>query len=193
MEATLSNIDFYSQITQLYKANANQDAEYLASILIQGLCKLKLIVTEDPDGDITKFNTELTNYVMTTSYIEYISSHPAWLKTLRLLHHVATLYLVVSIRNRSITVRSLKAIEIVNMISFLLVISQQFDILSEENKKKVRILRFIAQTIIRSGIFYQALLELKYNYKEINAMQIFLTTFLQVVGVNEVLFCYSSI
>lgn len=192
MEATFSNIELYKDIIDIGKKHASSDAEYLASILIQGLSKLKLIVSND-ETDVKKFNTELSNYVLTTSYIEIISSHPAWLKSLRLLHHVATLYLVVSVKNRDLTVTSLKAIEIVNMISFFLVISQQFDILSEENKRRVRILRFVAQTLIRSGIFYKALVELKYNYKDINALQIFLTLFLQIVGINEVLFCYSTI
>lgn len=192
MEGAITHIDLYKEISDLCKEHSYSDPEYLSSILIQGLAKLKLIMKDD-DVDTSKFNTELSNYVLTTSYIEYVSTHPVWLKSLRLLHHVATLYLVLSVKNRDLTVNSLRAIEVVNMISFLLVMSQQFDLLSEENKKRIRVLRFVAQTIIRSGIFYKALIELKYNYKDINALQIFLTLFLQIVGVNEVLFCYSTI
>lgn len=186
---TIKNIDLYNDLVKLSNEKQYEEPEYLASILIQGLAKLKLILA--PTKTSEAFNSELTSYVLTTSYIEYISTHPTWLKTLRLLHHVATLYLVVSVRNRDLTTFSLKSIEIVNFISFILIMTRQ--VLPETQQKQIRILRFIAQTIIRSGIFYYALRELKYNYQEINMLQILLTLFLQIVGLNEVVFCYKSI
>lgn len=191
LNSTVTNIELYDDIVKLCKDKNYKDSDYLASILIQGLAKLKLILA--PSKDSTEFNSELTSYVLTTSYIEYISTHPQFLKLLRMLHHVATLYLVVSLKNRNLTTFSLKSIEIVNFISFVLVMGNKFNLLNEEQQTKVRMLRFVAQTMIRSGILYFALRELKYNYQEINMIQILLTLFLQFVGVNEVMFSYYSI
>ena len=166
--------------------------DYLANIITQTYSKLKLLFSSLDD-----YKMESLSHNMTTNILELMTTHKASLKTMRILHHLSSIYLILTLRDTEKLMVYNKYIEIINLISVIMSLDSQFDFIPPDMfldiKTNMKYIRFVAQLYVRSGLVYESFKLLSMENEELNIIHKLLMIFLQFVSVNEVLHCYSTL
>lgn len=163
--------------------------ENYASILIRSLTKINLLFANKDN-----FNSSVLSSVMTSLYFENKSSLPNEVKIMRCVHHISTLYLGLRTKHFGLYMKCLKSIEFINLFQVFITFAQNEENPNAELIYKLKQFRFLIQFTIRSIILFLVIKEFRHMKKnEIDTPELILVTLLQLIAVNEILFCYKEL